>query len=172
MNEIPRSALVATHIPLLVRVFDKSEGDVLEVGTGYFSTLVLKWLCTMTGRNLVSYETKESWYKRAKAKATKNHKVILCPNLDEADFDKKHWGLVFIDHGPNSRRIVDIERLKDKCDYMVIHDTQPNSDKNPNLPTNYHYDKIWKMFKYKYDYTKIMPWTSVVSNFKELDNIK
>lgn len=172
MNKIPRSALVATHIPLLVRVFDKSEGDVLEIGTGYFSTLILKWLCTMTGRKLVSYETKEGWYKRAKAKATKNHDVIFCPNLDEADFDKKHWGLVFIDHGPNTRRIVDIKRLVNKCDYMVIHDTQPNSDKNPELPTNYHYEEIWPLFKYKYHYKKILPWTSVVSNVKELNDIE
>jgi len=172
MNKIPRSALPATHIPLLVRVFDKSEGDVLEIGTGFFSTLLLKWLCTISGRNLVSYETKESWYKRAKAKSTEFTDVVYCPNLDDADFDKKHWGLVFIDHGPNTRRIVEIERMADKCDYMVIHDTQPNSDRNPDLPTNYHYDKIWHLFKYRYDYKKILPWTTVVSNYKSLENIE
>ena len=119
-KKMPRSTLVATHIPLLVRVFDKSEGDVLEVGTGFFSTLVLRWLCSITGRTLYSYESKEKWYNRAKQKEGDTHKVIYCPNWDDADFDQRHWGLVFIDHGPNRRRVIEIERLKDKCDYMVI----------------------------------------------------
>jgi hypothetical protein len=162
---------MATHIPLLVRVFDKSEGDVLEVGTGYFSTLLLKWLCTMTGRTLYSYESKESWYKRAKTKSNNFHKVIFCPDWDKADFCDRHWGLVFIDHGPNTRRVVEIERLANKADYIVIHDTQPNS-KNPDLPTDYHYEKIWPLFKYRFDYKKILPWTSVVSNFKDLSDIE
>jgi len=171
MNSIPRSSLVATHVPLLVRVFDKSEGDVLEIGTGYFSTLLLKWLCSMTGRTLYSYESKEGWYKRASSKADDSHKVIFTPDFDKADFDQRHWGMVFIDHGPNTRRIVEIKRLANKCDYMVIHDTTPNP-KNPDIPTDYHYEKIWDLFKYRYDYKKIEPWTSVVSNVKSLDDIE
>ena len=170
MNEIPRTSLMATHIPLLVRVFDLSEGDVLEMGTGYFSTLLLKWLCSMTGRTLYSYESREYWYKRAKAHASDSHKVIFCPDFDKADIER-HWGLVFIDHGPNTRRVVEIERLANFADYIVIHDTQPNP-KGLDLPTDYHYEKIWGLFKYRYDYTKAMPWTSVVSNFKDLKNIE
>jgi hypothetical protein len=171
MKQMPRSARVATHLPLLVRVFDKSEGDVLEIGTGYFSTLVLKWLCTITGRKLYSYETKEFWYKRAVEKNNEFHEVVYAPDLDKVDFTNKHWGLVLIDHGPNRRRVVEIEKLANHCDYMVIHDTQPCA-KDKDLPADYHYEKIWHLFKYRYDYKKILPWTSVVSNFKKLNDIK
>ena len=52
----------ATHLPLLVRMFDKTEGDVLELGMGYFSTMILKWLCEMSGRTLYSYESNKEWY--------------------------------------------------------------------------------------------------------------
>ena len=52
---------MATHVPLLVRVFEMSEGDVLEMGTGYFSTLILKWLCEMHDRTLYSFEGSRKW---------------------------------------------------------------------------------------------------------------
>lgn len=169
-SKIPKDALLATHIPLLTRTFDKSEGDVLEIGTGYFSTLLLKWLCTMSGRTLYAYENRQYWYDRAKGKETPFYKVFYTPNYDDADIDR-HWGMVFIDHGPNARRVVEIKRLANLADYIVIHDTQP-INKDDDLPIDYHYETIWPLFKYRYDYTKIKPWTSVVSNFKDLSNLE
>jgi len=50
-------ARMATHLPLLLRMFEMSSGDVLEMGTGYFSTLVLRWYCEMFERELYSYES-------------------------------------------------------------------------------------------------------------------
>ena len=167
-----RSALVATHLPLLVRVFDKSEGDVLEIGTGYFSTTILRWLCAITDRKLYSYETKQRWYDKVRRKQDENFEVVYAPDLRKADFDKRHWGLVFIDHSPNNKRHIEIRRLADKCDYMVIHDTTPYNPKHTHIPSNYLYEGIWSLFKYRYDYTKIVPWTSVVSNVKKLDDIE
>ena len=167
-----RSSLVATHLPLLVRVFDKSEGDVLEIGTGYFSTLILRWLCAITDRKLYSYESNRKWYEKAKRHEDENCKVFYTPKFSEADFDKKHWGMIFIDHSPNHKRKVEIERLANKCDYMVIHDTTPYNPKHTHIPSNYLYEDIWPLFKYRYDYTKIVPWTSVVSNTKKLNDIE
>ena len=153
---------MATHLPLLVRAFELSEGDVLEMGTGYFSTLVLKWLCEMHDRTLYSFEGNKKWYDRAMRKPKPFQELIYTPNWDDVDIER-HWGLAFIDHGPNKRRHVDIARLANYADYIVIHDTEPESDKN------YHYSKIWDLFKYRYDYKKCLPWTSVVSNTKELN---
>lgn len=156
----------ATHVPLLTRVFDQSEGDVLEIGTGYFSTLLLHWLAEMTKRHVYSYENRFGWYTRARRMESTYHHIIYCPSWDEAPFEDKHWGLVFVDHGPDNRRPVEIERLKDKTDYMVIHDTDIERDEM------YGYSKVLPKFKYRYDYKKIWPYTSVVSNFKKLDNIE
>lgn len=159
---------VATHIPLLVRAFTLSEGDVLELGTGYFSTLVLRWLCEMSGRTLYSYESSHYWYTRALQKPKPFHKVIYVKNFDEADIER-HWGLVFIDHGPNQRRITEIKRLANYADYMVIHDTNPVIGEES--PRGYHYNEIWSLFKYRYDFTKYNPHTSCVSNLKDLSNM-
>lgn len=157
--------MTASHVPLLTRVFDLSEGDVLEVGTGYFSTLLLHWLATMTKRQVYSYESKTYWYERAKRYENEYQHIILCESWDKADFDQRHWGLAFIDHSPKHRRPVDIARLADKADYLVIHDTDPERD---NL---YRMSRIWGLFKYRYDYTKMTPYTTVVSNFKDLRNV-
>ncbi len=153
----------ATHIPLLVRVFEKSEGNVLEIGTGYFSTLILNWLCSIHDRKLVSYESDPRWYKRAQNNSI-NSEVRLIESWDDLKADE-YWGMIFVDHGPAERRIEEIKKFKDNCDYMVIHDTQPQAN------VYYRYSHIWSLFKYRYDYTKIIPWTSVVSNVKELDDI-
>lgn len=154
----------ATHMPLLVRMFDKTEGDVLEMGTGYYSTSVLGWLCELSGRNLYSYEGKAKWYGKIIRKAKPFHKIIFCQNWDEADIER-HWGLAFIDHGPNERRQIDIKRLANHADIIVIHDTEPACD---NL---YHYSSIFPLFKYRVDFTKYKPWTSAVSNFVDVSKI-
>lgn len=161
-------SVMATHLMLLTRAFDKSEGPVLEMGTGYFSTLYLDWLCSMTGRKLVSYENNKKfpyWEQRALKYQSSYHEVNIIDDWDKADIDNTHWGLAFIDHAPKGRRRIDVARLKDNADYIVMHDTEPGADKF------YKYRKIWNLFKYRYNYKKIEPWTSVVSNFKKLGNM-
>ena len=165
LADIIDESSIITHVPLLVRVFDLSKGDVLEVGTGYFSTLLLHWLSSFTHRVVYSYESRAYWYNRAKRLEGLYHHIVYAPDWDKADFGKKHWGMVFIDHGPDARRVVEIERLANKTDYMVIHDTDPKRDKQ------YGYSVIYPLFKYRYDYKKVVPWTTVVSNTKKLDNI-
>jgi hypothetical protein len=159
-NSIPG----ASHIPLLTRIIDLSEGDILEIGTGYFSTLLLHWLAHIYKRSVYSYENNPYWYKRALNRNSKYHKIFFVNNWDELPADK-HWGVVFIDHSPGERRATEIKRFKDLADYIVIHDTEPEKE------SRYHYSETWPEFKYIYHYNRFSPWTSVVSNFKNLNNI-
>ncbi|KKS97637.1 MAG: hypothetical protein UV74_C0011G0006 [Candidatus Woesebacteria bacterium GW2011_GWB1_43_14] len=154
----------ASHITLLSRVVDLSQGDILEIGTGYFSTLFLHWMAHIYKRNVFSYENDPKWYAKSLKANSKYHKIIFVNNWDELPVDR-HWGVVFIDHAPAERRIVEIKKFADKADYIIIHDTEPEHD------NDYHFSEIWPMFKHIYHLNKIFPWTSVVSNFKKLDNI-
>ena len=157
----------ATHIVLLTRIFDISEGDVLEIGTGFFSTMLLHWLSMVFKRYVYSCENQSRWYNRFKRLEDENplHHIELYDNWDDLNFGDKYWGLVFIDHGPAERRIEDIKKFADKCDYMVIHDTEPEGE------GAYHYSEIWPLFKYRYDYKKFGSWATVVSNKYDLSNI-
>lgn len=159
-----RIARMATHVPLLTRAFDISEGPVLEIGTGYFSTTLLDWLCAISSRKLVSYETDPGWYNRAKRMQSDYHDIILVNSWSDVPFESNHWGLAFVDHSPHLERAVTIERLKDAADYIVVHDTEPRSEKG------YDYPRIYPLFKYRFDYTKVEPWTSVFSNIYPLIN--
>lgn len=170
MKNVPRThtTFAASHITPLSRVVDISDGDILEIGTGYFSTLLLHWYAHIYKRNVCSYENDPNWYKRALNSNSKYHKVFFVHNWDEVPEvspSGKPWGVVFIDHAPAERRIIEIEKFAKNADYIVIHDTEPEND------PSYQYSKIWPKFKYIYHFNKIFPWTSVVSNTKDLKNI-
>lgn len=156
----------ATHIPMLVKTFELTKGDVLELGTGFFSTTLLRWLCQMARRKLYSYESNNFWYQKIPGKPVPFHKIIKVRH-DWSDAKiERHWGMVLVDHWPNERRWVEIKRLANWAEYIVIHDS------NLSYIKKYGYERIWDLFKYRYDYTKLNPNTAVVSNFHNLKEFK
>ena len=42
----------SSHLPVLIKLMAMTSGDVLEVGTGIYSTPFLHWACFSQGRNL------------------------------------------------------------------------------------------------------------------------
>lgn len=149
----------STHNPMLIKTIVISDGPVLEIGAGLYSTPLMHWLCKMLGRKLVTYENNPSFYGFAKKFISKGHRVRFIKNWDEMDF-KTHWGVVLIDHDPDTRRVIDLINFKDKADYIVIHDT--------DMEDKYNWGKAWPYFKYRFDWKECRPWTTVVSNFKDL----
>jgi len=162
----------STHMALLLKVLDKSKGDVLELGGGVFSTPLLHWYCKNKNRKLITYDDEIKFYNFEHQFTSKLHRIKLINNWDEVDASI-HRGLVFIDHGGRrsdhrtrgSRRGIDAIRFKDSADYIVLHDTEPKAW------AIYGYDKIWEHFKYKFDWDKCFPMASVVSNFYSLDDL-
>jgi len=151
-----------THLPVLIKIIGMTSGDVLEMGMGLYSTPFLHWAC-FPDRKLVSYESDKECFELNKQYNEGLHEVHFVDNWDEADIDKS-WCVAFIDHAPSRRRIIDIKKLAWRARYIVIHDTQRNY-KFCN------YNEIWPLFKYRYDYKKAVPYTSVLSNFKDLSNL-
>jgi hypothetical protein len=156
----------ASHIPLLSRAFALSNGDVCELGTGLYSTTILKWLCEMSDRKLFSYESSQKWFEKARKNKSPFQEIIKVDDWSKTDIEKP-WGLAFVDYEPSEERVISIARLANYAEYIVIHDT--------NLKYDYqcHYDKIWGMFKYRFD----DKWcekctTSIVSNFHSLERFE
>lgn len=152
----------SSHLPVLIKVMEASEGKVLEMGMGPFSTPVLHWLCLDRKRLLVSYESSLEYFKSNKNFETDLHKVVSVDDWDKVNINNVHWGVVFIDHAPSERRKVDIKQLANCADYIVIHDSEESREKH------YHYSEIYPLFKYRYDYKRQKPYTTVLSNFKDL----
>lgn len=150
-----------THMPMLIKVVQMSEGPILEIGSGLFSTPLLHWLCHEKGRKLITYENNQDYFKFAKGFQSRNHRIRFIKDWNEIDA-RTHWGVVLIDHEPVEQRHLDILRLKDKADYIVIHDTEKED--------SWEFKNIWSHFKYRYTWKGCVPWTTVVSNFKDLSN--
>lgn len=156
-----------SHLPLLTKVMRVSQGPVLELGTGLFSTPLLHWLCIDQQRELVSCENFREYYDLLKPFETATHKIVYIENDDwkGQNFEDTRWGMVLMDHHPKGRRGKDAMRLADKADYIVVHD----SDREGNP---FHYDEAFPLFKYRYDWDYQSPHTTVLSNFYDLANLK
>ena len=152
-----------SHLPILMKLVNMTDGDILELGTGIFSTPYLHWAC-FPDRNLVSYESDEGYYKRAKKFEAPFHQIIQVRDWDEARI-KRRWSIALVDHAPDSRRIVEIRKLARFALYVVAHDA------NLKLDRHYHYSEIYPLFKYRYHFTACSPETVVLSNFREVDKL-
>lgn len=145
---------------MLLKTVGRSDGHVLELGAGIFSTPLLHWLCKDRNIKLVTLENNIDYFNFARQFRSRLHSIKFIEKTE--DFPVRgHWGVVFIDHEmPYQKRGEDAVRFKDNANYIVLHDTETEK--------LYGYDKIWEHFKYRYDWRECRPWTSVVSNFKDL----
>lgn len=149
-----------TNIPLLAAMTACARpGNVLELGGGYFSTPVLKAICTAQKRKLVTLENSEQW---AKAYADIHEAVIIKDWIEAIDNLKgSKWALVFIDNQSDDTRLPNIERVRGNLDFefLVVHDTC-----NPYFKG---VDDYLDTFKYRYDYTLMSSNTTVVSDTRK-----
>lgn len=142
--------LYGSHLPLLIKYVLKTDGPILEVGGGMFSTPFLQQFANH--RVLVTMEPNLGW-------APKNINDYSLHYWERTIEDvlsyKQDWSVVLID-GPRGRREA-MQLLADKCDYMIVHDT---NDPNYNYPM--------ELFKYTHTEKDPFPWTTVCSNRKKL----
>src|SRR5271157_2406306 len=93
-----------SHLPILVKLVMMTEGPILELGTGFFSTPMLHWLCAPTKRRLVSYESSEVFIEVAKNYMADFHEIHLVTNWDQVNLSQYNWDVALVDHGPGPQR--------------------------------------------------------------------
>lgn len=150
-----------THMGILVKVLQVSEGDVVEFGAGPSSTPLLHWVCKDLNRKLISYENDQEYYNYARQYRSSLHKIYFVTDWNELSTET-HRGVLFIDHHPFSRRWEDAIKFKNSVDYLVMHDTE--SQRN--------FVKVIPNFKSIYIWKECRPWVSVLSNFKDLSGFE
>jgi hypothetical protein len=148
-----------THMPTLIRAVQITSGPVLELGSGVFSTPLLHWLCAESGRRLETYEDQEEFFRFANGFRSRNHRVFLVDDWAKVNLGR-HWDVAFIDH-VTERRATDALRLADKADFIVLHDSETD---------HYSYSEVYPHFKYIYHWKFCRPWTTVVSNSRDLSS--
>jgi len=152
----------ASYLPVLIKVLQISEGPVLELGSGIYSTPVMHWLCLEAKRRLVTYENDPEIFNMNKDFGTGLHEVKFVEDWDKIPIETEHWGVVFVDHKPAERRKIEIARLSKIADYIVVHDTETQRDREYGFIKG-----AFPLFKYRFNYRRQKPYTSVLSNFIE-----
>ena len=154
-----------SHLPILTKIVGMTDGPILELGIGLYSTPYLHYACLPTKRKLVSYDSSEGWVRYFRDCRTDFHEVNFIDDWDKLPINN-FYDVVFVDHAPDPRRSIEAGKMANFAKYVILHDSQPENDKA------YNYPDIYPLFKYRYDYTAVIPHTTVLSNFIDLSNFK
>jgi len=152
----------SSHAPILAACSQLTEGRVIEVGAGAYSTPLLHALCR--GRELITIEREAGWAEKFRCLESPNHKLIINRNTANVPEIDEPCGLAFVD-GFTQDRVPCIKRLKDVADVIVCHDTERSV---------YGYEPIFSTFKERLDYF-VPPWdvgTTIVSDRVSLDKFR
>jgi len=147
----------STHIPVLIKAVQLTNGPVLELGAGIYSTPLLHWLLAEARRPLVTLERDPEYYNFAKKFLSRTHKVALIDDWSAIDTETR-WSVVLIDQDIDRGKTA--VRLKDSADFIILHDSEKEK--------MYGYDLAYAHFKYIFHWKFCVPYTTVVSNFNNL----
>lgn len=124
-----------THIPILSALVLKTEGPIVELGAGHYSTPLLHFLCKNNKRTVVSVDTSRVWNEFFETRFKSDNHKYYCTNnkLISVDFLRKSewkdtvWAVAFIDCGPDADRRRCVEALRNKAKYIIVHDAEPEA---------------------------------------------
>jgi hypothetical protein len=153
-----------SHLPVLIKIMSLTKGAVLELGMGTFSTPFLHWACYPEKRRLVSYDNVPDLLTWSQSFINEYHQIYLVEDWDSIDLSE-HWSVALVDHAPTGRRRHEIRKLADHADYVIVHDSQPDRERWQK------YEHIYPLFKYRKDFGLENPMTTVLSNFKDLNDL-
>lgn len=158
MRSFKLNPLRGSHLPILSRLITLTEGPVLELGCGHYSTPFLHWAC-FPDRPLVTMESDKSWYDFLREFEKPWHQIVWVEDWDKVTLSEK-WSIAFVDHSPSERRWKEVEKLT-HAEYVVAHDAENNSN------WKYKYFKAYTKFQYRWKYMADgrSPFTAVYSNY-------
>lgn len=152
----------ATHIPMLLRALEISDGPVLELGMGNMSTPLMHIMCEATNRYLTSYDSDGRFIDMFSRFRSPTHEIELVEW--EGLLLPDNWSVVLVDQKPAAARKESVKQLLNS-DYLILHDSQERAEEY------YNYEEVYPLFKYRYDYTKFANQTTVLSNKHDVQNL-
>jgi len=145
-----------SHRGLLYLALKNSGDKIWELGCGFGSTPLIQKYCEENGKWFGSIDENKEW--AAKFSCTqylqyeKIEQYLPC-------------SLLFVDCAPGELRKHLIGKYKDRCDVIVVHDTEPGAE------YVYGMSEILSTFKYRLDYQpEGKPHTTAVSNLVNILN--
>ena len=159
---------VVCHRLLLHLALEETRGSahpVLAMGLDPETTGILRDICDRDGRLLVSLE--EDIFAAAAlrppvGRGSSRHEILCCA-FDAAPIEARGpWSVAVLDHAPGERRKDDALRLLDRCEVIVLHDTEPDAD------SGYQFSTIWGRWRQRVDVKTGGAWASAISSTRDL----
>jgi len=149
----------SSHRPLLYLSLVNTVGNVREFGMGHGSTVLMDKMCESQNRFFNSEETNVDWLEQVHNSYDNWWGNLIHIIDDYSDMELEPHGLLFVDSAPGEERKIIIEKNKDICDVIVVHDSEKSSQ------FCYGLEPCLSLFKYRLDYEPIgKPHTTAVSN--------
>jgi hypothetical protein len=122
-----------SHLPALLACIAVTDGPVLELGVGHFSTPHLHALCGAMGRLLGSWEDNREWFEEFRLKYESKKHWFQCGSYLEAvkvgPDNRGRFGVAFIDNSPGGEgRSVPFRALIEISEFVVVHDAQKDAE--------------------------------------------
>ena len=155
-----------SHVLVLLPCLQLTDGPVLELGGGVYSTSLLSLysqsrFCRTIETNMFWYEKIRSFFPpSSEITGLRGHEILYAEDYETALTSDHRWEIILIDQEA-SCRTESIKRLKDCCRIMIIHDTE-----RPSL------EEAMQDFRYRLDVRTVLPNTSIVSNTDDLHWLK
>lgn len=127
-----------------------SHHPVLELGCGDGSSPALKAYSLEYLREVLSYDYDKEWAEK--------YGAIHVTDWDiSVDWNKK-YSVALVDESPGEQRHKSLMLLKNVCDIVIVHDSEPAAEEGYQLA------KIWSLYKYKVDLVSNGAWATAMSN--------
>lgn len=133
----------STHQPLLIWAAENTSGDILELGCGYSSTILLNHFTLNSSRKLITVDDNSDWLYKFSDLESENHKFLhtnatinnWSKTIDE--LSKNTWSFIFVDHASLEEiwrisRPYAVKKFLNCSQYIIVHD----ADLFPELKSN------------------------------------
>jgi len=165
---------MGSHIAALHWALDLTDGPVLELGMGDFSTPFLSKMCI--GRRLVSVEWNKEWFERLRMLGTPDHDIRFCQDYNVDSLPIDNFSVVLIDHEPPAeadkpmykyqKRMDAVEFYEMRSELIIVHDTE--DDWFAQSPR---WREIRSKFRYWLEFRHMFPWTTILSQTIPVQNL-
>lgn len=118
-----------SHLPALLACIAVTDGPVLELGVGHFSTPHLHAICGALNRMLISVEPDDVWREEFSRYTSGLHNFMASyTGLNVPGFIW-HFGVSLVDHSPGgANRAAAFKAFIELSDFVVVHDAQKDAE--------------------------------------------
>ena len=152
-----------THLPVLFACIASTDGPVIELGCGWYSTPLIH--AATPNRQVLTLDKDKGWLDKFQYLASERHQIELVKDWSRPTLVPKLgavlWSVCLVDCESHGERRDALAFVRPRCRYVILHDSE--------VPE---FAPVMGQFRYRLDFKRMTPNTTVFSDYQPLDQIK